>query len=188
MNLIIVTTGGGFAFDDAVKYLVEALGEGNPLPDNAAGVADLEKALVEAVQPPAAQPVPLLPDTAYAISGHTYIFDDNPYRLASMRLDFDQSAEATLHMTYYSDIADRGGAVGLDGQYRLVEVSDGPAEKFLVGMRGFWSDAQTFVLDYNQVASPNAMMLSVHFDADRLLIEGPGVDWEGNVSIEGRQE
>lgn len=188
MDLVLVTTGGGFDFDDAVKYIVEAIGEGNPLPANPAGVANLQAALTEVVQPPAVQPVPPLPDTAYAISGRTYVFDDNPYRLASLRMEFDQSAEATLHMTYYSDIAARIGAVGLDGGYRLTEVSDGPHEKFLVGMRGAWSDAQTFVLDYNQVASPNALMLSVHFDGERALIEGPGVDWEGTVSIEGRQE
>jgi CubicO group peptidase (beta-lactamase class C family) len=188
MNLIIVTTGGGFAFDNAVKYLVEALGEGNPLPDNAAGVADLEKALAEVVLPPVAQPVPPLPEIARAISGHTYIFDDNPYRLASLHMEFDQSAEARLHMTYYGDMADRAGTVGLDGRYRFSEASDGPAEKFLVGLRGAWSDTQTFVLDYNQVASPNAMMLRVHFDGERVLLEGPGADWEGTVSIEGWQE
>ena len=125
---------------------------------------------------------------ANLISGKTYLFDDNPYRLASLRMDFDESAEAIVHMTYYSGIPDRTGAIGLDGQYRFMEVSDGPAEKFLVGMRGAWSDAQTFVLDYNQVASPNAMMLRVHFDGERVLLEGPGVDWEGTVSVEGWQE
>jgi CubicO group peptidase (beta-lactamase class C family) len=188
MNLIIVTTGGGFNFDDAVHYLVEAMGEGNPLPANPEGVADLEKALDEVVQPPVAQPLPPLPDMARKISGNTYIFEDNPYRLASLRMDFNQSAEAIVHMTYYGDMADRGGPVGLDGQYRFSEASDGPAEKFLIGMRGAWSDAQTFVLDYNQAASPNAMMLSVRFDGERVLLEGPGADWEGTVSIEGWQE
>lgn len=188
MNLIIVTTGGGFEFDDAVKYLEAAVGDANSLPANPAAVADLENALAEVVQPPVAQPVPPLPEMAMLISGKTYLFDDNPYRLASMRLNFDDTAEATVHMTYYNDIADRLGAVGLDGQYRFVEVSDSPQEKFRVGLRGAWSDAQTFVLDYNQVASPNAILLSMHFDSERVLLEGPGADWEGTVTIVGWQE
>jgi CubicO group peptidase (beta-lactamase class C family) len=188
MNLIVVTTGGGFEFDDAVKYLEAAIGDANPLPANPAGVADLENALAEVVQPPAAQPVPPLPDMATLISGKTYHFDDNPYRLASLRMDFNESVEATVHLTYYGDIVDLLGAVGLDGQYRLAEFSESPAEKFLVGMRGAWSDTQTFVLDYNQVASPNALLLSVRFDGDQVTLEGPGIDREGTVTIEGRQE
>lgn len=79
-------------------------------------------------------------------------------------------------------------AVGLDGQYHLTDASESPDEKFQVGMRGAWSDAQTFLLDYNQVASPNAMVLSVRFDDKRVTLVGPGVDWEGTVSIEGWQE
>ena len=188
MNLIVVTTGGGFQFDDAGKYLEAAIGDANPLPANPAGVADLENAIAKVVQPPAAQPVPPLPEVARLISGKTYLFDDNPYRLASMRMDFDETAEATVHMTYYNDIADRLGAVGLDGQYRFVGVSDSPEEKFLVGLRGAWSDAQTFVLDYNQVASPNALVLSIHFDGKRVTLVGPGADWEGTVTIQGWQE
>ena len=188
MDLIIVTTGGGFDIDDALKYLVEAMGEGEPLPANPVGVADLEKALAEVVKPPAAQPVPPLPDMARAISGRTYVFDDNPYRLASMKLDFDRPAEATLHLIHYNHVADLLGNVGLDGQYRFTEVSESPTEKFMVGMRGAWSDAQTFVMDYNQVASPNAFVLTVHFDGKHVIIEGPGLDWEGTVTVEGWQE
>jgi CubicO group peptidase (beta-lactamase class C family) len=188
LNLIVVTTGGGFDFDEAVKYLVEAMGEGNSLPANPAGVADLENALAEVVQPPAAQPVRPLPVIARAISGHTYVFEDNPYHLASLRIDFDESAEATLQLIHSDHIADLLSAVGLDGQYRFTEVSESPDEKFQVGLRGAWSDPQTFVLDYNQFASPNAFMLSVHFDGERVLIEGPGLDWEGSVTVEGWQE
>jgi len=188
MDLIVVTTGGGFNFDDVGKYLVAAIGNTNPLPDNPSGVADLQKAMAEVVQPPAAQPVPALPDVAKLISRTTYFFDDNPYRLASLRMDFDGSAEATVYMTYYDDTPDRVGAVGLDGQYRLTEVLESPAEKFPMGMRGAWSDEQTFVLDYNEVASPNALLLRAHFDGKHVTIEGPGIDWEGTVVFEGREK
>ena len=188
MNMVLVTTGAYFDFDSAVKYLVEAMGEGGPLPANPAGVIDLKNALAEVVQPPASQAVPPLPDIARAISGRTFVFDDNVYRLASLRLDFDQTAEATLHLTYYSETADRVAAVGLDGQYRFMEFSEAPDEKYQVGLLGKWSDAQTFVLDYNQVASPNSMILSVHFDGERVTFQGPGFDRVGTVSIEGWQK
>jgi hypothetical protein len=108
--------------------------------------------------------------------------------LASLRLEFDQTAEATLYLTYYSDIADRAGAVGLDGQYRFMEVWEATDEKYQAGLRGEWADAQTFVLDYNQVASPNSMILSVHFDGERVTFQCPGFDRVGTVSIEGWQE
>ena len=188
MNLVLVVTGGGFEFDDVAGYLVAAIRDTNPLPANPAGIADLQAALAEVAQAPT-QPVPPLPDMAHVISGRTYVFEDNPYRLASLRFDFSAgSAEATLRLTHYDDIANLLGAVGLDGQYRLTDASDSPDEKYQVGLRGAWSDAQTFVLDYNQVASPNTMVLNVHFDGKRATLEGPGVDWEGTVSIEGWQE
>jgi CubicO group peptidase (beta-lactamase class C family) len=188
MNLIVVTTGGGYNFDDVGKYLVAAIGDANPLPSNPQAVANLETALAEVKQGPARQPVGALPDMAQMVSGHTYVFDANPYQLASLRMDFDGSDEAAVYMTYHNETGDLTGAVGLDGRYRLREFSESPAEKFPVGMRGAWSDGQTFQLDYNQVASPNALLLSVRFDGNRAIVEGPGVDWEGTVSIEGWQK
>ena len=187
MNLVLVITGGGFTLDDVAGYLVAAIGKTDPLPANPVGVAALQAAMAEVAKPPVAQSVAPLPSMAEAISGHMYVFDDNPYRLARMRMDFDKPAEGTLLLTYYDNTRDRLGLVGLDGQYRFSSAWDGPRE-FTMGMRGSWTDPQTFVLDYNEVASPNAMMLSVHFDGKRVILEGPGVDWEGTVMIEGQQE
>jgi hypothetical protein len=188
MNLVVAVTGGGFEFDDIAGYLVAAIGETDPLPPNPAGVAALRAALSDVAQPPAAVPVPPLPDTAWAISGHSYVFADNPYRLKSLRLDFDESAEATVRLSYYSANADLLAAVGLDGQYRFVDTAESPQEHYRVGLRGAWTDPRTFVLDYNSVASPNALMLTARFDGDRVTLEGPGADWEGTVTFEGWQE
>jgi CubicO group peptidase (beta-lactamase class C family) len=188
MNLVLMATGGGFELDDVTGYLVAAIGKTDPLPANSAGVANMQAALAEVAQPPAAKPVPPLPEMAKSVSGHTYVFEDNPYRLASLRLDFTDSAEAILHLTHFSQNGDLLGAVGLDGQYRFTDGSDSPTETFRVGLRGAWTDAQTFELDYNQVASPNALVFTVRFDGKRATVEGPGVDWEGNVLFEGRQE
>jgi hypothetical protein len=78
--------------------------------------------------------------------------------------------------------------VGLDGLYRFTKVSDEQGREFIMGMRGAWTDAQTFVLEQNEIASPNAMQLSVHFDGDRVTLKGPGLDGVGTVFIEGGQE
>jgi hypothetical protein len=43
-------------------------------------------------------------------------------------------------------------------------------------------------LDYNEIASPNAMVLSVHFDGERVTVDGPGTERVGSVSIEGWQQ
>ncbi len=188
MNLVLVTTGGGFDLGDIDDYLLAAIGKTNPLPANPAGVADLQAALIDVAQPPVAQAAPPLPDIAKAISGHAYVFDDNPYRMASLQLDFGQAAEAMVHLTFYGGTADQSGPVGLDGQYRFGQNTDEQGRLFKLGMRGGWTDEQTFVLDYNDVASPNAYMLSLHFDGKQLRLEGPGLDWEGGVSFTGWQE
>jgi CubicO group peptidase (beta-lactamase class C family) len=194
MNLVIVTTGGGFVFDDAGKYLVEAIGEADPLPANPEGVADLQAALAEVLQPPTSQPVPPLPEMARTISGNTYLFKDNSYRLASLRMDFSQKApgpdrptEATLDLTFHGNLGDWSCIVGLDGRYRFTKVSDEQGREFILGMRGAWIDAQTFVLEQNEIASPNAMELRVRFDSDHVTLEGPGLDGAGTISLEGWQ-
>lgn len=189
MDLVLVTTGGGFEFDDAVKYLEQAVGETDSLPANAEGIADLEAALTEILQSPEAQFVSALPEIAGTISGYTYRFDDNYYRLASLRMVFrEAAAEAALHLTFYGDRRNWSCAVGLDGLYRFTEVADEQGREFILGMRGAWTDAQTFVLEQNEIASPNAMELTVHFEGDGVTLEGPGLDGVGTISIEGRQE
>jgi hypothetical protein len=123
------------------------------------------------------------------ISGHTYRFDDNYYQLANLRMDFSEaSAEATVHLTFSGDRTDWSCSVGLDGLYRFTEVVDEQGREFLTGMRGAWTDPQTFVLEQNEIASPNAMELTVHFDGDGVTLEGPGLDGVGTISLEGRQE
>jgi CubicO group peptidase (beta-lactamase class C family) len=195
MNLVLVTTGGGFELDDALKYVEAAIGESDPLPANPEGAADLQAAVSEAVLPLDAQPVPPLPEMAGTVSGHVYVFKDNPYRLASIRLDFseatmavDQPAEAKVYLTFYDDTGDRLGVAGLDGLYRFTEVADGSSRKFILGLRGEWTDAQTFALEYNEIASPNTLVLKLHFDGKRVTLDSPASDVLDAVSIEGWQE
>lgn len=188
MNLVLVTTGGGFELDDALKYVEAAIGESDPLPANPEGVADLHAALSEVAVSPDAQAVPPLPEMAQTVSGHTYVFEDNPYRLASIHLEFDQPAVAKVQFTFYDETGDQLGIAGLDGLYRFAQVSASSARKYILGLRGEWTDAQTFALEYNEIASPNALVLKLHFDGDRVTLDGPASDALDAVSIEGWQE
>jgi CubicO group peptidase (beta-lactamase class C family) len=79
LDMILVTTGAGLEQDMIDPYLIETVGDlENPLPANPEGMAAMEDAVREVAQPPAASPVAPLPEIASAISGKTYVFDENP--------------------------------------------------------------------------------------------------------------
>lgn len=178
LNLVIVTTGGGFSMDQIDSYLVAAIGDTEkPLPANPAGVAQLEAVVAELGQPPAGQAVPALPETAQAISGKRYTFEPNAIDLLSLRLDFDDSAEAVLQLEFAYEPSVRVVGVGLDGVYRP---SHGGRP---VSARGTWADASTFVVDYNEGPGLAAYTLEMQFDGNQVLFEASGL-----VSLEGTLE
>jgi len=142
---------------------------------NAVGVAELEAAIAECGQPPAAKPVPQLPDTASSISGKTFAFEENPARIRSIRLDFDTSAVATLYLDL-SDASPVVARVGLDGVYRP-SVGGRPCIA-----KGAWTDAQTFTAEYYEGPGISYNRLVIRFDADRLTFEIVGLGL-----LEGRQ-
>ncbi|MFN8476077.1 MAG: serine hydrolase [Anaerolineae bacterium] len=183
LNAIVVTTGGGFNYDALDPYLTATVGDPTrPLPPNPQGMALLEAARKAVSEPPAAQPVPPLPDTARAISGKTYALKPNPLRLRSLGLDFDGSAEATMRLTFDDGQPDRLMKVGLDGVYRMA-----PAEYGLPsGQRGSWLDERTFVLDYDGIANRDAYMFRMSFVDDRLIMLGRERTRSDGVMVEGQ--
>jgi CubicO group peptidase (beta-lactamase class C family) len=119
LDLVLVTTGGGFEMDEIDPYLIAAIGDmERPLPANPDGVARLESVVVELAQPPAPEAVPPLPQTAQAISGRTFVFEPNSVQLQSLRLDFDDSAEAAFQLEFAHEPGPRVAVVGLDGIFR----------------------------------------------------------------------
>ena len=101
LNLVLVTTGGGFDVDEVVSYLVAAFVDlKNPLPANPDGKIRL------------AEVVASLPKTTGAATGSVparhgrrdlgkvFTFDPNPFLMESMRLDFNNSAEATVQFEF----------------------------------------------------------------------------------------
>jgi len=178
LNLVLVTTGGGFSMGEIDPYLVAAIGDTEkPLPANPGGVARLEAVVAELGQPPPAQAVPPPPETAQAISGKSYTFEPNPIGLLSLRLDFDDTAEAILRLEFAGEPSARVVGVGLDGVYRS-SYGGRPAVA-----RGSWVDASTFVVDYNEGPGLATYTLRMHFDGNRMLFEVLGLG-----SVEGTLE
>ncbi len=183
-NLMVVMTGGGFEFDDIEPLVVSALVDmKKPLPANPAGVAQLDAALA-AVSQPAPQPVAPLPEMARAISGKTFVFEPNPLEIENLRFEFNDSAEAILHVTSTDSGKTPPWPIGLDGIYRLF-----PGDYNLSqGLRGYWADAQTFVLESDEIANNDHVILRMRFEGDRVVIEGQETSHEIGVRVEGRLE
>lgn len=172
LDLIVVTTGGGFEYSEIQPYFLAAMSDmEKPLPANPAGVVSLDAALNAIAEGPQPEPIPPLPATASAISGHAFIFEPNRIGLQSIRLDFDepQGAEAIFQLELANEPGPRVVGVGLDGVYRSSH-SGRP-----IIARGHWSDAQTFVIDYNEGPGFAAYTFRLQFEGDKLVFEVPGL-------------
>jgi len=184
LNLMLVMTGEGVDIDDLEPFLTPAFtGMDQPLPANPAGVAQLEAVLTAIVQPPAPQPVTPLPETATAISGQTFVFESNPLAMEALGLEFDDTAEATLHIRSTDDQME-SWPVGLDGVYRM-SMGDYDLPR---GLRGVWADDQTFVLEYAGIAHNDHFTFRLHFEGDRAVMEGQETAHELGMRFEGRLE
>jgi CubicO group peptidase (beta-lactamase class C family) len=178
-NSIVITTGGGFTYDDINPYILAAfLDPKNPLPANPMGVAELQRVVSILTLPPSPQPAPALPDIATAISGKTFRMDPNPVGIGSVSLDFNTTSQASFQITFTDGIQSPLGAVGLDGIYRLtpgmnMDRASHPFVDFQdlsVGMRGHWADAQTLVLEYDTILNYYYYKLQMRFDGDQLSL------------------
>jgi CubicO group peptidase (beta-lactamase class C family) len=183
LNTVIVTTGGGFEWNDIVPLLVPAMVDpAEPIPANPVGMDRLAATLTAILQPPAPQPVPPLPETAYDISGKTYAFEYSPLDLKTLRWQFDGSDEASLFASFYNQ-PDRQLRVGLDGVYRMFPVGE---HGFPMGIRGRWIDAQTFLFEYDTITNLDAFALELHFDGDTVTIHAKERTHQAELTLQGR--
>lgn len=182
LNVIVVTTGGGFDYDEIDPLLTATLVDPNkPLPANPAGVAKLEAALATISQPPETKPVLPLPETAKAISGKTFVFGPNPMEMETAIIEFDDSAQAVLRITPPGGQME-SWPIGLDGVYRMsLGEYDLPQ-----GLRGSWTDAQTFVFEYDNIANNDHSIIRMRFEDNRVVVEGRETAHELGVRFEGR--
>lgn len=181
LELVIVTTGGGFDPGHIVDPVVQTLLDpGAALLPDPAGEKRLADAIARVKAPPAALPVPALPAIAAAISGRTYAFSTNAVGVVSLRLDFPGEQEATLTLSDSTGIAKR--PVGLDGVYRW---SQGP-NGVRYGLSAGWIDPGTLTLDYNTIGDIRAYTITARFSGDAVEMTITQRDEAMSVTLDGR--
>lgn len=169
INAIVVTTGGGFEYDQIDPLLSAAvIDPAKPLPANPEGVAQLDAALGSLVKALPALPAGEIPQTAQVISGNTYIFEPNPVMLERATLDFNDPAEARIDVRLFG--SDATWLVGLDEQYH--QSPDGSLQ------RGYWKDARTFVIEVFDVGVNDRQFT---FTDGQLLVEADGMSIDGKM-------
>ena len=182
LNIVIVITAGGAEYDEIVAEIAPAVVDTkNPLKANPNGVAKLNTVIQEISQPPVAILVPPLPSTAREISGKTISFQSNPFQLKTVKLDFTEQPEATMHLTFTGSRSSETAKVGLDGVYRIFSEND----IALRGYRGYWADETTFLFDYNDITRGEAYDISFKFSDKKVIVEGKERSHEALVTFEG---
>lgn len=181
-NAVVVTTASGMDYDEIDPYLTASLVDlENPIPANPEGVAKLNEALKAIQEPPPAQPAPALPQIASTISGRIYLLEPNLAHLKTVRFNFDDSAEANFEVTFDNDQAALSGAIGLDGVLRMT-----PGEMGLpAGYLGRWSDANTFIVEYELIANREGYVYVFQFNGDQITVQGKERAHESGVTIKG---
>lgn len=184
LNAVVAINGGGIDPDDALDLLTPALVDPiNAIAPNLEGqkiLADTYPALLQAPEP---GPVAPLPGVAREISGVSFCLSENPLGLATIVLTFDETADATVRLTFSNGNPEITGLVGLDGLYRLAPGRNG----YQFGMRGAWLDDQTFGIEFDEIANLDAYLFSLQFNPDGTAVTFTGRE-RSNVStitIEG---
>ncbi len=171
-NVIKVSTAAG---QEAAFEILRAIGRPDsltePLPPNPSGATALAELLAE-LENPAPRPIPPNPPLARKISGQRYSLEENRLAIEALTFRFE---EASSSVRIERASAAYEAAIGLDGRYRITatgEMGFRPDDNHYA-FRGEWTDASTFVLEYQEIARP------VHFEA-RLTFEGD--DFRGEIT------
>ena len=183
LNAIVATTGGGFEdLADVGDYLGAAIGDlENPLPASPEGEAELASAIAEVGIAPEPLAVPPQSDMAELVSGKVYLLEPNPLQLLWMRLDFDGTSEGLMLFEISGESGARSIPVGLDGTLHIAPVRQGA----IGGARGEWTEPDTFVVEYDEIARIDAWTLRCVFRGDRLSLQIYGRSSPGLFDLEG---
>ena len=132
LDAIVVTTGGGFEYDEIGPYLTGALVDTrSALPPNPEGGARLSATLASLAESPKVQPVEPRCPRLRARSRARPMSSTQPIGLETMKIEFNDPAEAVVYIhTLYSQqpITWR---IGLDGVYRRMPSGE--------ALRGGWA-------------------------------------------------
>ena len=163
-NLVVVMTGGGFEPGDIGKLIGAALKSDQPLAENRAGVARLEREVVMASQPPPPRSIAPLPEIAKTVSGQTYFLDENPVGLKTLSVTFASPSDASVRLMF-TDGRTETRPIGMDGVSRL---SANGRFGLAVAVKGSWEDGQVFLLDYDEATNIDHYLLRIRFNANRI--------------------
>lgn len=176
-NTVIVLNGGGYSTGEVMKLLLPALQADQPLPENRPALAKLRATIAAAAKPPAPVETAKLPEFAHKISGQRFEFADNWLGLRALTLTFRKTegpALAKLEFVpalkqFQFGASAKVGGLGVATELRPVGLYGIPlitGDGILgssVGLKGNWEDAQTFVLEYDEIASTNSYRLRLRF-------------------------
>ena len=181
LNTVIATTGGGFEDKaDVMETLGAAIGDlDNPLASSPEGERALTAAVAEVGQAPTPDKPPSLPEMTPEVSGKLYVLEPNPIRLLWVRLDFEDPSEAVLQFEIDGEGAPRVIPVGLEGVLHMAPVRNG----LLGGGRGEWTEDDTFVVEYDEVARIDAWTMRFKFSGDDLSLQVYGRSSAGVVKL-----
>jgi len=183
LNLVIVTTGGGFQWNEITPLLIPAMTNmAEPLPVNLPAVDQLQSTLESIKQPPSPLAVPPLPDIAKEISGNTYAFEFSPLDLKTIRWEFTEAQEAKLFATFYNQ-PDRELLIGMDGVYRFYPIGE---HELPMGLRCSWTGPQTLLFEYDTIANHDAYNLELNFQGDIVTIQAKERTHSSGLTIEGK--
>ena len=158
-NIVVVFTGGGFEPGDIGQFIGRSVKSDRAIPETAEGTAQLSAAVEAAAREPAHASPAILPPRAASISGKTYVLDENPLGIETIVLTFDGGSVASVRL-HMKDRSDPARPVGLDGIARLS--ADGRFG-LPVASTGEWENADTFVLNYDEVGNINAYTFRMTF-------------------------
>ena len=147
LNIVLVTTGGGFDIPEIEDDLLLLLLRSNrTLPANPDGEAVLDATLTRIQQTNAVPTGVATPKIAQIVSGKLFLCEKNALGLESVRFDFEDPNVAVLyHKPYGQDLV---WEIGLDGRYRQLT----PSGDALVG---YWEDAETFHMESFDIGTQN---------------------------------
>lgn len=147
LNIVLVTTGGGFDIPEIEDDLLLLLLRSNrTLPANPDGDAVLDATLTRIQQTNTVPTGVATPEIAQIVSGKLFLCERNALGLESVRFDFEDPNVAVLyHKPYGQDLV---WEIGLDGRYRQLT----PSGDALVG---YWEDAETFHMESFDIGTQN---------------------------------
>jgi CubicO group peptidase (beta-lactamase class C family) len=150
-------------------YILPAVKSSRPLPENTAGVAQMNS-LIQALAKPVVKPVPPQPATAGLISGKTYTLRPNSIGMEKVSFNFrDQTAEVELGFAGRSQKM----AIGLDNTYHINQIVEkmGPIYGWMA-FRGSWETENRFAFDLLLNGQARRMIFQFTDDNLKLWLKG----------------